>query len=344
MAKNVSFSCQEEGEKDMTKVSVIIPTYNRAGLVTKTIESVLAQSFRDFEIIVIDDGSTDNTTEVLSAYPVKYIKQPNQGPGAARNTGIGLSTGEYIAFLDSDDAYFKHTLAKSVAILDSHPGVGISYGRIFATNENGDIIDMEPKSKTSCIRPGWEELGNYLRTGYHVTMSTVLVRRSLLEEVGGFKAAFRAGSEDLDLWIRLSKKCEVAYIAEPLAQWGPLSRGFSAKRSLHDWETANSSIIDSICNDKELGPHLHQLKSLAYFRLFSNMANRACRRNEMKTARDYLFRAAKVHPQSLFGRPGINWTVFFFRTWIPRPVTAMVSRVNHYLIRTRHNRIRNNFV
>ena len=326
----------------MPKVSVVIPTYNRANLITKTIESVLAQTFRDFEIIVIDDGSTDNTMEIVSTFPVKYVKQQNQGPGAARNKGIELSTGEYVAFLDSDDVFFKDTLAKNVAILDSHPKVGISYGQAYATDEKGNILDIEPISKKSCIRQGWEELGNYLRTGYHVTMSTVLVRRSCLEEVGGFKAAFRSGSEDLDLWIRLAKKCEVAYIAEPLAKWGPLSRGFSSKRSLRDWENANSSIIESICNDAELSTRLSHLRPIAYFRLYSNMARRACRRKNMKTAREYLFRAVKVHFGSLFGRLGWFWIICFIRTWIPLPIIAIASSVKHYLIRTIRYKFKSN--
>ncbi len=96
----------------MPLVSVVIPTYNRALLIPETIKSVLNQTFRDFEIIVVDDGSSDNTREVVSAFPVTYIKQENQGLPNARNTGIRASGGQYIAILDSDDCLLEQSLEK----------------------------------------------------------------------------------------------------------------------------------------------------------------------------------------------------------------------------------------
>ena len=105
----------------MPKVSVIIPTYNQARFIAEAIESVLTQTFQDLEIIVIDDGSTDDTPEIVSRLPVKYLFQKNQGVSAAFNYGIKLSGGEYVAFLASDDVLLKDALQKGVDILDNQP-------------------------------------------------------------------------------------------------------------------------------------------------------------------------------------------------------------------------------
>src|SRR5690349_3602213 len=109
----------------MPKVSVIIPTYNRAQFIARAVDSVLEQTYKDFEIIVIDDGSSDNTQEILKAYEgkIRYVYQQNKGISAARNRGIQEAKGEYIAFLDSDDVWKPEKLSVQVAILDVNPHV-----------------------------------------------------------------------------------------------------------------------------------------------------------------------------------------------------------------------------
>lgn len=125
------------------KVSVIIPTYNRARLVQESIDSVLQQSFRDFEIIVIDDGSTDDTEQVLQRFSsqIRYIKQGNRGLNAARNRAIDLSQGEYIAFLDSDDLWRRFKLEVDVSVLDSYPDVGFVFS---------DFCVLKPDGREVC--------------------------------------------------------------------------------------------------------------------------------------------------------------------------------------------------
>jgi len=124
------------------KVSVIIPTYNRADLVTQTIDSVLQQSFTDREIIVIDDGSTDDTQDRLSPYldRIRYIRQPNSGVNAARNTGLQVARGEFIALLDSDDLWMDFKLELDVAILDKFPDVGFVYSDFIIAKPDGTHI------------------------------------------------------------------------------------------------------------------------------------------------------------------------------------------------------------
>ena len=292
----------------MPKVSVVIPTYNRAHLITEAIQSVQDQTFQDFEIIVIDDGSTDNTAEIVSAFPVRYLWQENQKVPVARNKGIELSCGEYIAFLDSDDILLKDALEKGVEVLDRHPEAGFSYGQVYLTDEKGHIFALESTgSKYSSVREGREEIRKFLTSGNHVTTSTLMIRRSCLQEVGGCDPAFSSGSSDVELWVRLAKEYAVAYIAEPLAKFRNHSQKFCWSRSLKEWEETNSFILESIFNDAELGPLFSHLRPNAYFCLYSGLAFRAARgRGDGKTARHYLRKALRVYPQIVFQRDGIS--------------------------------------
>ncbi len=132
----------------MPKVSVIIATYNRTHFVCEAIESVLNQTFPDFEIIVIDDGSIDNTKQVLEKYAsrIQYIFQENKGRAEARNTGIKNAKCEYIAFLDDDDIWLPNKLEKQVIFLDSHPDIELVYTFTEVINEQGRLLEEETKN------------------------------------------------------------------------------------------------------------------------------------------------------------------------------------------------------
>ena len=136
------------------KVSVIIPTYNRNKLVLDAIDSVLEQTFQNFEIIIVDDGSTDNTKTHIDSYQkkdtrIKYIFQENQGVSIARNTGLEAAQGEYIAFLDSDDRFLIDKLERQVFILENHHDIGLIYSKILVEN----TITKEPVSYTHLTLP-----------------------------------------------------------------------------------------------------------------------------------------------------------------------------------------------
>src|SRR5262245_22080838 len=125
----------------MPRVSVVIPTFNRAGFVREAIESVLAQTFGDWELIVIDDGSTDDTASVVAAFGdprIRYIRQENRGEGRARNAGLAVATGEWVSFLDSDDRMLPDNLAALIAVSDARPEIDVAYGWYFFMDHNGE--------------------------------------------------------------------------------------------------------------------------------------------------------------------------------------------------------------
>ena len=179
----------------MPRVSVIIPTYNRARFIAETVQSVLDQTFTDFEIVIVDDGSTDNTREVMGSFQdsrIKYIYQKNNGVCIARNNAINASSGEYLAFLDSDDVLLRNSLEKRVEVLDRHPEVGFSYGQAYLMDEGGQVFGIKKvKHRNSGIRRGTEEIRDFIVSGYHIPTPTVMVRRRCLFEVGLFDRIYR---------------------------------------------------------------------------------------------------------------------------------------------------------
>lgn len=193
------------------KISVIIPTYNRRQFLARAIDSVLGQTCRDFELIVVDDGSTDNTARCVAAYgeQVRYIYQANRGPAAARNTGIGAAGGALIAFLDSDDLFAPEKLAVQQAAMDDRPEYLISH-----TDEiwyrRGQLLNQKKKH----FRPYGFIFDVCLKLCV-VGMSTVMVRRELFERIGYFDEELLC-CEDYDLWLRASVLFPFLKVDRPL--------------------------------------------------------------------------------------------------------------------------------
>lgn len=192
-------------------VSVIIPTFNRGWILEEAIDSVLEQEYQNFELIVVDDGSTDNTPEILNSYSSKItvIRQANQGVSAARNKGIRHSSGQLIAFLDSDDRWLPHKLSRQVAFFESHPELSICQTEEIWIR-NG--VRVNPKKRHQ--KPSGMIFERSLALCL-VSPSAVMLRRSLLEDVGLFDENLPA-CEDYDLWLRISCRYPVGLIDTPL--------------------------------------------------------------------------------------------------------------------------------
>ncbi|MBD2771530.1 glycosyltransferase [Iningainema tapete] len=200
----------------MPNVSVIIPTYKRANLVSQAIESVLAQTYTDYEIIVVNDGSPDRTKEVLAKFEHKIIAihQENQGVSAARNTGIKAAAGKYIAFLDDDDMWLANKLEKQIACLESNPKIGLVYSDMFYFNEDGVLPNTWGQANpTPPVQECW-----LLFVRNFIPTPSVVVRRECLEQVGLFDETL-ATCEDYDLWLRIIEKWSVHFLNEPLVYY-----------------------------------------------------------------------------------------------------------------------------
>ncbi len=193
------------------RVSVIIPAHNRAWALPRAIDSVFEQDDTDFELLIVDDGSTDETPQLLSAYGerVTVITQPNRGVSAARNHGIAASSGELIAFLDSDDYWLPGKLSRQVSFFDDHPEALICQTQEIWVRRGRRVNPKNRHAKPSgmIFEPSLELC--------LVSPSAVMVRRSLFDQAGLFDESMPA-CEDYDLWLRISAHHPVHLIDEPL--------------------------------------------------------------------------------------------------------------------------------
>lgn len=219
-------------------VTAIIPTYNRSSVIVRTIENVLLQTYSPIEVIVVDDGSTDDTESVLKKFGsrIRWIKQQNAGPGAARNRGIELARGELVAFLDSDDSWMSAKVERQAKVLETAgPAAPCCLCNAILRFENGRTISsFENAPIRPHIKEGiWENPTEILMTRFVLFNQTVMVRRSVFERLGGFNEKFRC-LEDYELALRLSFEGPWAFISEPLAVWNQGSTGsLSGEASIH---------------------------------------------------------------------------------------------------------------
>ena len=216
----------------MPKVSVIIPTFNRARYIREAIDSVLSQAYQSYEIVVIDDGSTDSTREVLAPYgnKIKYFYQENKGLSNARNHGIRESCGEYIALLDSDDLWLPEKLEKQVALLDENPEAAFVCSDTYVIDTLGEVIKVWKKGRHH------QETFESLYESNYVYVSTTLIRRQCLDTVGYFDEGL-SFSEDYDLWLRLSGRYTFKHMPACLAKYrvheNNMSKNFDTRVYAH---------------------------------------------------------------------------------------------------------------
>ena len=255
--------------KDQTpRVSVIIPTYNSAQYLAEAIDSVLNQTYTNYEIIVIDDGSTDNTIEILEQYKEKiyYIYQENQGVSAARNKGISLAQGELIAFLDADDIFMTHKLAKQVAVFDRQPELGIVNSGFRLIRENGEFIADVKR---------WETIPELTIETWilhqPVLPSAMMFRKQWLEKVGGFDTRWFS-SEDVDLVFRLiAKGCRGIWLPQITLYYRRHDRSATWKNSLK--QARNSEAMEeNFFAHQDLPESISSLKNQFRFNNFTWLA------------------------------------------------------------------------
>jgi glycosyltransferase involved in cell wall biosynthesis len=269
----------------MPKISVIIPTYERAASLARAINSVLEQTFRDFEIIIVDDASKDNTREVVKAIGdqrIRYLRhERNQKEAGARNTGVSNARGEYVAFLDDDDEWLPDKLRRQVDLLDrSPPYVGVVYtGSIKIDRGNGKTFRVTPTKRGNLF----EELLIHNCVG---TPSTILLKRKCFETVGLFDPNIVFGP-DYDMWIRLAEKYHFECIPEPLIKYYIHGERLSNNYSL---------MISGIEAQMKKYSRLFGLNSRGFSRRYSVLGIYHCYNGDPAKGRQALWDAIKLYP------------------------------------------------
>ncbi len=292
------------------KVSVIIPTYNRSHFLSRAIKSVLNQTFQDFELIIVDDGSTDNTKEVIENFQekdkrIKYIWQKNSGgPAKTRNKGIEKSEGEYIAFLDDDDECLPKKLEKQILLFKESkvPNLGFVGGLDIIVGKK-PIKDITPFYKS----------GNILKDlCFHCiirTPGTVLVKRSVLQKVGFFDEKFKA-ADDYDMWIRISQHYSFDYVKENILKYHVHTNNLSQnKETFYQRVEDECFLFKKHENLIKKHPEVYTEKTKALYR-WQLLIKRP------KEARDYILRAIKDNPFN------IKNYLFFLFSFLPKNLSS----------------------
>ncbi len=272
------------------KVSICVPTFNRKDYLRETLDSIFAQTYKDYEVVVVDDGSTDGTAEMLkqSNYPVRYYWQKNSGDAAARNKMIELAQGEYITFVDSDDLLMHDAVERMMNVMEAEGGEVIVYGPYQRIDQNGHVYGRFKRRLYS----GY--VAKYLFQNIFVYSCGSIFPKKVLEMVDGFDTSLPVCS-DYDLWLRLSLKYRFIALAEP-----------TFKRRRHTGNLSALSTENHITELKVLERFYYERggdnvvpKKIAMHRLSKEeyrVGVAALRENKSQIAREYLRKSFRRRP------------------------------------------------
>ena len=342
-------------------VSVIIPTYNRAELCSAAVDSVLAQSYRHLEVIVVDDGSSDHTESLLAGRDprVRYVRQQNQGVSAARNHGFRLARGEFVALLDSDDCWLPFKLELQLAVLRRFPQAGMVWSDMTAVDERGAVLhqsylkkmygayryfeaerdfsqqDLLERVWQGCPRESlgvkcfagaifqWMFLGNLVHT------STVLLRAARREQVGEFDASLIKSGEDYDFHLRTCHKGAVAYVDLPTINYRVgagdqlTAPSYAHYVALNNLTTVTRIFEEAGAEIRALLPHSLIRRRLAKCQSWVGMTEFW---SDRLSARSHFRKSLAYFPfQS-------RVMLFYMLTVLPAPVTEALRRLKNELL------------
>lgn len=243
-------------------VSIIIPSYNMGGLVVRAVESVLNQTYKEIEIIVVDDGSTDDTRLQLEPYKerITYLYKTNGGVCSARNAGLRQAKGEYLGLLDSDDCYMPEKVQRCLDFLQKNTDYGFVHTDIYFVDRDGEVLGRSNHPKSRHI--GW--ITDKLLMGNFIANPTNFFRRECYERCGGYEEAlFPPG--DWDLWLRISRYYKIGYIDMPLSKYSVISN--SCFNDLERTRREEKWVLDNFFKDGQRWNGLTKAKAYSEFHI-----------------------------------------------------------------------------
>lgn len=282
---------------DAPAISVVIATYNRATFLPETLESILAQRFQDFELIVVDDGSSDNTRQVVESYGarVRYLHQPNRGPSAARNVGVAHAKAPWIAFQDSDDLSLPAHLESLYRYVQEFPDCGMVFGNgsyLGGAEHRRETIIPAEKSRRLAARK--LRLNDFFEKSI-LRLQAALISKKVYDAIGGHDESLRI-SMDLDLAFRIFMNSTVAYLDQPLFAYRKHEGNIGRNEELR--LTENIQVIEKLLRDYPAARDMLGAKTVArrlayrYYRL----AKGRWRRQSLAAARQALDQAVALRP------------------------------------------------
>jgi len=302
----------------MPSVSVIIPAYNSVRTIARTIDSVIAQSFHDFEIVVVDDGSNDGTPEAVARYGsrITLIRQNRGGPSAARNAGARVAKGKYFAFLDSDDCWMPSMLARCMGALAANPHCVLVYSDLLTVDSEGRAAGVELVNTPTAHAPSLDEL---LQRMWPIYPCATVMRSDAFHGAGGFCEAL-SGCEDIHFWVVMRKQGEFLYLSEKLARYTYDTYPAILKALRRD-EAGGAAKFNAVMRS-DFGDSAEGL--IAYFAkhkvsLLSRIGLLAMRHGDRRAARRSFMRAIAWDPYR------VKTYLRLMRTFLPTSVAARLS-------------------
>lgn len=282
--------------REMVIVSVVMPTFNRAEFLGEAVSSVLTQTFRELELLIVDDGSTDSTPELVSALRdsrIRYVRQEHRGVSAALNTGWRAAHGELIGRLDSDDRWLPELLATLVPPLHADANIALAYGRAQWMDPQGRLLPNVMGTNEKF--PG--QTLKSLLYGDFVTPMAVVIKKTCLETVGGYDESLSA-NEDWDLWIRLAEKYRFAYADRVLAHYRVHSQNLTHSRSEKNARVIQDRIrvLEKYYARPNLSRDAMEVKALAFRNLYHDVAMRHLSARRWRKALTYFGSAVRCAP------------------------------------------------
>jgi glycosyltransferase involved in cell wall biosynthesis len=274
----------------MPRVSIIVPTFNCARFLGRALNSALAQTYEDHEVIVVDDGSTDETQELVARYggKVRYLYQHNRGPASARNLALTNASGEFVAYLDADDMWYPQKLEKQIPFLDAHKECGLVHSDFSVIDEKDNLIHRQFTQETRREFPQGLCAIDLLRR-LNIQTVTVVVRRQCVEQVGRFDERLKGREDYLQCILLATEGAAFGYIDEPLAMYrwtkGSLSR--SPRSHCEDLIRMLEILLEEKLIGRRLGPEAAEIirdrlvvvgLELAYLERADGRTNEARRR------------------------------------------------------------------
>lgn len=274
----------------MPQVSVIIPAYNKANLTVQTVKSVLNQTFKDIEIIVVDDGSVDDTSEKLSQFGdrIIYVYQKNKGACGARNTGIRYAQGNYLAFLDCDDLYESDKLELSVNALKQNEAIGFVYSAAFLIDNDNKTLRIYQTKQYKNI----EQIFDKLLLGNFICNSTVVVRKEVIDKAGLFDETIFMPA-DWDMWLRFSEISKGKYLDKPLTHYRVSNN--------YVFRNLDKAFVEERCVLEKILKNIHDSKLIrsAWGRFYIRFAQCYFLKKDSIKFSEYLVKAKEHLPFSL---------------------------------------------
>ncbi len=307
----------------MKSVSVVIPTYNRAMYIERSVRSVLQQTYQNLEIIVVDDGSTDDTLQILRKlqhedHRLKILQQEkNLGAQAARNTGIRAATALYIAFLDSDDEWLASKLEKQLSLIDqSNDKIGVVYaGFMWVYSDGRPSKEQKPRFKG--------KIYNDALRGWIADTNTLVVRKDILYKIGLLNEGIRAYQE-WDLCIKLSRYTEFDFVNEPLAIY-----------HLHDQPTISKNLVNDALGYLDIimahkNEIVTELGNDALAEHFLSASLRFTRIDDFKTARKLVSESIRISHLKMRSKLASYWILFHLNPSSYKALTSILGKMRSF--------------